>query len=312
MKLATRINSYFRSGDRNLDRVFAQFEEVGLTHVDLNYPEHVGAMPAEQMKQLLDAHGLKLNGTALRFRGDFINGELGNADPVVADKALQLCREACDYCRATGGDTVTIWLGFDGFDYSFQIDYTRVWNQLVGAYRAVCDYAPDLKISIEYKPFEERSYAFIDSMGITGMMLAEVDRPNLGVTLDYCHMLMKHENPAMACDIFGGRGKLFGVHLNDGYGVMDDGLMIGTASPMKTLEFIYYLKKHGYNNAIYFDTFPTIEDAEEECAQNIAMIHMLDRSIETVGLDEVQRVIDANSGIGAAALMRRLMCACTE
>ena len=43
MKLATRINSYFRSGDRNLDRVFAQFEEVGLTHVDLNYPEHVGA-----------------------------------------------------------------------------------------------------------------------------------------------------------------------------------------------------------------------------------------------------------------------------
>lgn len=312
MKLATRINSYFRSGDRNLDRVFAQFEEVGLTHVDLNYPEHVGAMPAEQMKQLLDAHGLKLNGTALRFRDDFINGELGNADPVVADKALQLCREACDYCRATGGDTVTIWLGFDGFDYSFQIDYTRVWNQLVGAYRAVCDYAPDLKISIEYKPFEERSYAFVDSMGITGMMLAEVDRPNLGVTLDYCHMLMKHENPAMACDIFGGRGKLFGVHLNDGYGVMDDGLMIGTASPMKTLEFIYYLKKHGYNSAIYFDTFPTIEDAEEECAQNISMIHMLDRAIETVGLDEVQRVIDANSGIEAAALMRRLMCACAE
>lgn len=187
-----------------------------------------------------------------------------------------------------------------------------MWSQLVGAYRAVCDYAPDLKISIEYKPFEERSYAFIDSMGITGMMLAEVDRPNLGVTLDYCHMLMKHENPAMACDIFGGRGKLFGVHLNDGYGVMDDGLMIGTASPMKTLEFIYYLKKHGYNSAIYFDTFPTIEDAEEECAQNIAMIHMLDRAIETVGLDEVQRVIDANSGIEAAALMRRLMCACTE
>ena len=312
MKLATRINSYFRSGDRNLDRVFAQFEEVGLTHVDLNYPEHVGTMPAEQMKQLLDAHGLKLNGTALRFRGHFINGELGNADPVVADEALQLCREACDYCRAAGGDTVTIWLGFDGFDYSFQIDYTRVWNQLVGAYRAVCDYAPDLKISIEYKPFEERSYAFIDSMGITGMMLAEVDRPNLGVTLDYCHMLMKHENPAMACDIFGGRGKLFGVHLNDGYGVMDDGLMIGTASPMKTLEFIYYLKKHGYNSAIYFDTFPTIEDAEEECAQNIAMIPMLDRASETVGLDEVQRVIDANSGIEAAALMRRLMCACAE
>ena len=39
MKLATRINSYFRSGDRNLDRVFAQFEEgLGLTRGDSNYP----------------------------------------------------------------------------------------------------------------------------------------------------------------------------------------------------------------------------------------------------------------------------------
>lgn len=40
MKLATRINSYFRDGDKNLDRVFAEFQSVGLTHVDLNYPEH--------------------------------------------------------------------------------------------------------------------------------------------------------------------------------------------------------------------------------------------------------------------------------
>ena len=90
MKLATRLNSYFRSGDKNLDRVFAQFEEVGLTHVDLNYPEHVGDTPAEDMKQLLESHGLKLNGVALRFRSDFINGELGNADPSIAGKALQL------------------------------------------------------------------------------------------------------------------------------------------------------------------------------------------------------------------------------
>lgn len=312
MKLATRINSYFRAGDKDLDRVFAQFEEVGLTHVDLNYPEHVGDIPADEMKALLERHKLALNGVALRFRGDFINGELGNADPAIARRALELCHEACDYCRAVGGTTVTIWLGFDGFDYSFQIDYTRVWKQIAAAYRDVCDYAPDLSISIEYKPYEERAYAFIDSMGITGMMLAEVDRSNLGVTLDYCHMLMKHENPAFACDLFGGRGKLFGVHLNDGYGSIDDGLMIGTATPIKTLEFLYYLKKHGYDRAIYFDTFPVIEDAEEECAQNIAMISMLDRALDAVGADEVQRVIDANSGTEAAALMRRLLCACSE
>ena len=226
------------------------------------------------MKALLDAHGLKLNGTAPRFRGDFINGELGNADPVVADKALQLCREACDYCRAAGGDTVTICLCLDGFAiFSFQIDYTRVWNQLVGAYRAVCDYAPDLKISIEYKPFEERSYAFIDSMGITGMMfLPRLIAPNLGVTLDYCHMLMKHENPAMACDIFGGRGKLFGVHLNDGWRCHGRRPHDRHRKSMKTLEFIYYLKSMVIT-ARLLRHVPHYRRCRRGVPQNIAMIH---------------------------------------
>ncbi|MDY4042124.1 MAG: TIM barrel protein [Collinsella sp.] len=185
MKTATRINSFFRTGDRDLGKVLEQFERTELTHVDLNFPEHTKGIPAADMKSLLASHGLELNGVALRFRGEFINGELGNADPTIASKALKLCREACDYCREVGGDTVTIWLGFDGFDYSFQIDYDRVFQQLVSQFRAVCDGAPDLRISIEYKPFEERSYAFIDSMGLTSMILAAVDRPNLGVTLDY-------------------------------------------------------------------------------------------------------------------------------
>lgn len=309
MKTATRINSYFRNGDKDLDRVFAQFEHVGLTHVDLNYPEHVGDIPAEEMAAKLKAHNLKLNGVALRYRSDFINGDLGNSNPELAAEALKLTLEACDYCRAAGGEVVTIWLGHDGFDYSFQISYTKVFDQLVSAFQQVCDYAPDLKISIEYKPYEERSYAFIDSMGVTGMVLAAADRENLGVTLDYCHMLMKHENPAMAADLFGRMGKLYGIHLNDGYERMDDGIMIGMSTPVKTLELLYYLKLHGYDNAIYYDTFPIIEDAEGECAHNIAMLGLLDAAVDEVGLDKISEVIDANDALKAAALVRELFCA---
>lgn len=309
MKFATRINSYYRTGEKNIDRVFDQFQHVGLTHVDLNYPEHVAGIPAEEMKAKLGAHDLKLNGTALRFRSDFINGDLGNQDPALAGEALKLCYEACDYCRVCGGDTVTIWLGHDGFDYSFQIDYTRMFDNLVKAFRAVCDYAPDLHISIEYKPYEERSYAYIDTMGLTGMILNAVDRENLGVTLDYCHMLMKHENPAMATDIFGRAGKLYGIHLNDGYGVMDDGLMIGMATPVKTLEMLFYLKKYAFDHAIYFDTFPIIEDAEGECAHNLAMMKLMNDALESVGHEKIQSVIDANDALEAAALVRELFCA---
>lgn len=307
MKLATRINSYFRfGGEKDLDRVFKEFKGAGMTHVDLNYPEHTANIPCEEMSSLLEKNGLALNGVALRYRDAFINGDLGNADARIAAQALELTYEACDYCRAAGGDTVTIWLGHDGFDYSFQIAYARVFDQLVDAFQKICDYAPDLRISIEYKPYEERAYAFIDSMGMTGMILAAADRPNLGVTLDYCHMLMKHENPAMAADLFGRTGKLYGIHLNDGNGRFDDGLMIGMATPVKTLEFLYYVKKHGYDHAVYFDTFPIIEAAAGEAEQNARTIAMFCDAIDAIGMDEVQRVIDANDAIAAAELVRGL------
>lgn len=303
MKLATRINSFLSIYDNDLEKVFGAFKELGLGYVDLNYPEHVEGFEASDMNGLLTENNLKLNGVALRFRNEFINGELGNANPKVAKSALDLCKDAADYCRAAGGKVVTIWLGFDGFDYSFQINYQKVWDQIRDAFIEIADYAPDLEISIEYKPFQPRAYAFIDSMGVTGMMLNEINRENVGVTLDYCHMLMKHENPAFAADIFGGQGKLYGVHLNDGYGLNDDGLMIGSATPFKTLEFLYYMKKHDFDGVVYFDTFPIIEHASKECEQNMKMINLLDRMIDSVGLAHIQSIIDKNDAVAANQLM---------
>lgn len=303
MKLATRINSFLPKFDNDLEQVFQEFNELGLTHVDLNYPEHVQNYTTEQMKRNLEKNNLVANGVALRFRDEFINGELGNANKEISDKALQLCKDACDYCREINGEVITIWLGFDGFDYSFQIDYERVWNQIRNYLEQIAEYAPDLKISVEYKPFQPRAYAFIDSFGIAMSMINEVNKENLGITLDYCHMLMKHENPAYGASIIGSKGKLFGVHLNDGYGLNDDGLMIGTSSLTKTIEFIYYTKLHSYDHAIYFDTFPVIEDPVEECKRNIQMIRKIDSLIDRVGLDYIKKVVGQNSGVKVSDLV---------
>lgn len=48
----------------------------------------------------------------------------------------------------------------------------------------------------EYKPYEERSFAMVDSTGMPLYLINEVDRPNVGCTLDFCHMLMKHDSPS--------------------------------------------------------------------------------------------------------------------
>ncbi|WP_414052306.1 sugar phosphate isomerase/epimerase family protein [Macrococcus animalis] len=303
MKLATRINSFLPKFNNDLDQVFGEFNRLGLSHVDLNYPEHVVNIKTEQMNNMLKKHDLKANGVALRFRKEFINGELGNADQTISDKAIQLCKEACDYCEEINGDVVTIWLGFDGFDYSFQIDYLKVWKQIINAIKEVADYAPNVKISIEYKPFQPRAYAFVDSFGVSLAMLNEINKDNVGITLDYCHMLMKHENPAYGASILGDKEKLFGIHINDGYGLNDDGLMIGTSSLLKTIEFLYYTKLYNYEYAYYFDTFPVIEDPVEECERNIKMIKKLDNIIDELGMDYFSNLIKSNSAVKVSDLI---------
>ncbi|WP_339182349.1 sugar phosphate isomerase/epimerase family protein [Oceanobacillus sp. FSL W7-1293] len=307
MKTATRINSFLPKFNNDLEEVFKEFNRIGLTHVDLNYPEHVIDFYSDEMKALLEKYNLKANGVALRFRNEFINGELGNADINISQEALTLCKEAADYCREIQGEIVTIWLGFDGFDYSFQINYEKVWQQIKNCLIEIADYAPDIKISIEYKPFQPRAYAFIDSLGIAMTMINEVNRENVGITLDYCHMLMKHENPAYGASILGSKNKLFGVHLNDGYGLNDDGLMIGTSSLVKTFEFLYYTKLHNYHHAIYFDTFPVIEDPVEECESNLKMIQRIDGKIEKIGMEKIGSIIEQNSGVKASELVLEIL-----
>ena len=56
---------------------------------------------------------------------------------------------------------MTIWLGQDGFDYNFQVDYAQVWDLEIDGIREVAAHDPDCLISIEYKPNEPRAYSLL-------------------------------------------------------------------------------------------------------------------------------------------------------
>ncbi len=308
MKYATRINSFLRV-DKDLKHALEAVGKIdGVDFVDLNYPEHFSDYSVTEVKELLDMNGLRCNAINLRFRDKFLHGEFGNADRQISEDAVTLCKEACDVCKALGGSQVIIWLGFDGYDYSFQIDYNEYWSRLISAFKSVCEYSP-MPVSIEYKPYEERVHAFIDSFGTTMMILNEVNADNLGVTLDFCHMLMKKENPALATAYLSKRGRLFNLHLNDGEGSTDDGLMVGTVNLWKTIEVMYYLKKYGFEGAVYFDTFPKREKAVEECEANVRMCRLIEKMIDNYGIENIEAVIQKQDGTQAANLMVDLIAA---
>ncbi|KJD43860.1 sugar phosphate isomerase/epimerase family protein [Paenibacillus terrae] len=301
MKFATRINS-FKS--MSIIETIDEIAKVsGLTHVDLNYPEHFQTHSVKEIKEALERNNLKLNAIAPRFRSQFVNGELGHADPEISRKAIELCKQSVNVCRELGGSNIIIWLGNEGFDYSFQLNYSKVWKQVAAAFSEICEYGADLKISIEYKPFQPRAYSFISSYGDTLLMVNDVGASNLGVTLDFCHMLMKAENPSYGLSLVAERDKLYGVHLNDGNKLNDDGLIVGSVNFIQSLEFIFYLKKYNYSGVIYFDTFPVRENPLEELKANIAMYSKLDSLIEHMGLHNLQSIIDKNDAIAAQEIM---------
>ena len=240
------------------------------------------------------------------FLNEYLFGIFDNKDESIRRKAVELCKEAAAVCKQMGGLQCIIWLGFDGFEYSFQKNYVKTWKRLVACFKEVCENV-DCRVSIEYKPYEERGFATVDSWGATWKLISDVNCDNFGVTLDMCHMLMKKENPAFAAALFLEAGKLTGIHVNDGEGSFDDGMMVGTVHPFKTMELFYYLMKYDYQDVIYFDTFPKREDAVRECELNVKMCRKLEENIRRIGLDRISEIIEEEDGIAASELMASIL-----
>lgn len=288
---ATRLNSFkaaFGDGGRPsaLDLVRCAGEVGGLTSVDLNYPDQVtGASMADLRNCVADA-GLSVNGLAMRYYGDadYKGGALGNADPAIRRKAVDLTRAGVDATVAAGADMLTVWLGEDGFDYPFQVDYADMWKRVADGLREVAAHNPDVRISIEYKPDEPRARALLGDIGTTLLMINEIGRDNVGVCLDFAHVLYAGEQPAFAAAMAAHHAKLYGLHLNDAYGARDDGMMVASVHALQTLELLYTMDRVNYEGAIYFDTFPEAAglDPVEECRTNIMVAKRLLELVETL------------------------------
>jgi xylose isomerase len=152
-----------------------------------------------------------------------------------------------------GGSLMTLWMGQDGFDYSFQIDYAQAWGDTIEAMAEVADHNRAIDIALEYKPNEPRGFMLMPDAATTLLALREIDRPNTGVTLDFAHVLYTDEMPAFAAALVARHSRILGVHLNDGYGKWDNGLMVGAVHPIQTIELLVELERVGYDGALYFD-----------------------------------------------------------
>lgn len=281
-KFATRLNSFTSKPEAfwgklipplTVDKLIQRAGTVkGLTDLDLNFPDHAG----ENLKNIINTvkdNNLEINGFAMRYYSNpaFKLGAFTNPDKKVRQEAIDLTKKGIDAARESNSNLMTIWLGQDGYDYGFQVDYKKIWQDEIDGIREVALHDKDCQISIEYKPNEPRAYSLLANFPLTLLAIKEIDLPNLGVTLDFAHILYADEQPAFAAAMVFRNSKILGLHLNDSYAKRDDGLMVGSVHQLATIELLYQVYKDEYDGVIYFDTFPDASglDPVKECEENI-------------------------------------------
>ena len=262
-----------------LDLVRRASTVKGLSAVDLNFPDHLEGEDERDLVAACKDLGIGLNGFAMRYYSGnrFKLGAFTHPDPATRVAAINLTKRGLDALARVGGSLMTLWMGQDGFDYSFQMDYAAAWDHTIAAYDEICAHNPQIDISIEYKPNEPRAFSLMPDVATTLLAIKEISRPNLGVTLDFAHLLYADEMPAHAAALVARHSRLLGIHLNDGYGKRDDGLIAGSVHTIQTIELLCAVERFGYEGVIYFDTFPDTAgiDPVAECATNIAAVESM-------------------------------------
>ena len=320
-RFATRLNSFASKPDAfwpkghgkptPLQMAERASKAAGLTDVDLNYPDHLGPDPRATGNAIRDL-GLAVNGLAMRYYSNpaFKIGAFTNPDPAVRREAIELTKRGIDAAREAGCNLMTLWLGQDGFDYAFQADYGRLWAEEIDGIREVALHDPDCLVSIEYKPNEPRSYSLMPDCATTLLALKEVGLPNLGVTLDFAHVLYADEQPAFAAALIARHSRVLGVHLNDGYAKRDDGLMVGAVHSLQTIELLRQVRADGFDGPIYFDTFPDLTglDPVKECEANIATVRSMLRVVEKLnGDNQLGAAIAQQDAVATQTIVRNAM-----
>lgn len=222
-------------------------------------------------------------------------GSITHPDPKIRKQAIDVCKRTIEMAKSLDCSLVTLWLGSDGHDYPFQVDYLHQWETLMGSIEEIATFASGTKISLEYKLKEPRKYSTIGNAA-KALNIALEAGEQVGVTLDFGHSLMSRERPAESVAFLSQYDRLFNIHINDAYGEWDDDMLVGFNNIQTTLEFLYYLDKIGYTGWIGLDIFPFRMDGLKACQISIQnlnkLLNLLDK-IDYQKLANIQEDLDA-------------------
>lgn len=293
-----------------LEELFTRASEVeGLDAVDLVMDWEL-MQKKEEIKYHLKRTGLKVGSLAVDTFGNALykKGSLSSIEPNVRSRAIADAKAVIDFARELDCSIVTLWPGQDGYDYLFAADYIKERQLFADGVEELARYAPNIKITLEYKIKEPRTHSYISTVGTTLLMIEKIGLPNIGIALDYGHAALGYETAAEAvamCKMYGDR--LMHIHINDNYRLWDDDMIVGSVHTLEYLEFFYWLKRTGYQGYLVIDQFPYREDGKDAVGESVKWLDVLQRAANRIKEDEIEDVLQARDGVTSSRYMRKIL-----
>jgi len=293
---------------RNTDELIAAAQKVeNLTGVELVGKWHVNDDNVSQIhKQVKDAGFVVTCVTPdIWASGKWGWGSFASNNPQVRKDAIQEVKKSMVWARQLDCEVIDLWFGQDGYDYPFQADYPKAWDQIIEGVIECAEHLPEVKIVIEYKPKEPRTHCFIATVGKTLLLLNRVNKSNVGAMIDVGHAMMGYENTAESAALLHYFGnKLFYMHFNDNWRLWDDDMTVGSVHTIETLELLYWLDRVNYSGWYALDIFPYREDGIRAANESIKWIKGLHDLLDMVGRERIADVISKGDAMEASAMLR--------
>ena len=276
----------------DLDQKFKLLTQIdGYDGVEIVYPYEVS--DPKITRKILDKYKLNVAAVNVNVKAEpeFRDGGLTSHDKAVRAKAVRFIKEAKDFAAAVGADKVTCCPLGDGYEFAFQYDYATTWKYLIDTFGEAGSYRTDIPLCIEYKPSETRGRCFVDNAAKTLCLLNDIQCKDMGVTLDFGHSMYGNENPAEAVSLLAQSPYRYYIHINDNDGRWDWDYFCGTKHFLEYVEFLYYLRKYGYNDYLTSDTSPTRWDIKGTFEANSRLSNRIWKMLEDIDMDEFEGLI---------------------
>lgn len=236
-------------------------------------------------------------------------GTFASVDPGIRRDAIDRVKVAMDLAASTNCNHVSPWFGHDGWDYVFQVDYIKQYDWIIEGLIECADHNPNVKISVEFKPKEPRTHITVNSTAKTLLLVNEVNKANVGVNLDVGHANMGYETLAEATALLKRFGnKLIHLHLNDNYRYWDDDMVPGSIHTLEWVEFLWWLKRTGYDGWFSLDIFAFREKNKIAVArESLAWLETLSAAANRIDDAEAEAIFDTGDAMAAQNMLRRAL-----